>query len=227
MRENMKIVYSLDKNGNFLDIHECQPCPVTGGWLYPTHYTENPPPVTGEFQKAVYDYISESWEIMSCHNGQVIYHKTNRSQLKITDDRTPDDFPDYTDIPIPDLSIIQFYDYSENGGAGWVFNLQKYKDYISSYITGLCVDANYKMFPQYKRDNVYAGSPVNDKYPDYLKGDAGKTAIAKLNAVYQSISNDTKSLIADKRVQTREEIDKIVAAIVFPNESEIISMIKK
>ena len=51
-------VYELDKDGNFLTEYECQPCPVTGGFLYPTYYAETPPPA-GEFESV--KFVSGFW----------------------------------------------------------------------------------------------------------------------------------------------------------------------
>lgn len=51
-------VYATDKDGNFLNEHDCQPCPVTGGWLYPSHYSEVKPP-EGEFESV--KFIVDKW----------------------------------------------------------------------------------------------------------------------------------------------------------------------
>lgn len=43
------IVYKLDEEGNFITEHNCQKCPITGGWLYPTYYTDIKPPEQKDF----------------------------------------------------------------------------------------------------------------------------------------------------------------------------------
>jgi len=88
-----------------------------------------------------------------------------------------------------------------------------------------CADANYKMLPQYKRDNIYSGSPADDGYPSYLKGTSGKQSIAKLNKVYRDIANNAISAI--KSATSVEDVALIVSSIVMPTESEIVAMIKQ
>jgi len=84
------------------------------------------------------------------------------------------------------------------------------------------------MFPQYKRDNVYSGSPVTDSYPDYLQGEAGKQSIARLNAMYQQIALTAQAAINMETVATKDEIDGIIEAMKnsFPTEAEILAQIQ-
>lgn len=112
--------------------------------------------------------------------------------------------------------------------TGQEFNLPVYKSEACNKVTDLCVEANYIMFPQYKRDNVYSGSPVTDSYPDYLKGEAGKQSIARLNAMYQQISITTQAAINAETVTTKDEIDAIIEAMKasFPTEAEILAQIQ-
>jgi len=88
-----------------------------------------------------------------------------------------------------------------------------------------CVDANYKMLPQYKRDNIYSGAPADDGYPAYLKGAPGKQSIAKLNKMYRDIANNAISAI--KTAASIEDVTLILSSIVMPTESEIVSIIKQ
>ncbi len=92
-------------------------------------------------------------------------------------------------------------------------------------ISQRCVDANYKMLPQYKRDNIYSGPPADDGYPSYLKGTSGKQSIAKMNKMYRDIANNAISAI--KSAASIEEVELIVSSIVMPTESEIVAMIKE
>lgn len=92
-------------------------------------------------------------------------------------------------------------------------------------ISQKCVDANYKMLPQYKRDNIYSGTPADDGYPSYLKGTSGKQSIAKLNKMYRDIANNAISAI--KSAASIEDVALIISSIVMPTESEIVAIIKQ
>ncbi len=44
-------VYKFDLNGYFAGVHDCQPCPLTGEWLYPTEgtFTDEEPEIIEGF----------------------------------------------------------------------------------------------------------------------------------------------------------------------------------
>lgn len=222
----MRTVRMLDGNGNYLGEHECQTCQLTGEYLYPTYYTEELKPEVGDFKKAKYNFETREWMEVDCFINKKLYHKQNKTTMVIDDEsKSPADYPDYTDVEIPDIQYAYYYDFSEAENA-WVFNLSKYKLYACKKITTLCVNENYTMFPQYKRDNIYSGSPVSDSYPAYLKGEEGKASIARLNAIYQSIAVNAQADINAATVASREAVDEIITAIVFPSEAEILAQIQ-
>lgn len=71
-------VYKFDKDGYFAGVHDCQPCPLTYGWLYPTEgtFTEIAPKdevgyipkwdgkkwdnIKNYFQKPLYDIVEKN-----------------------------------------------------------------------------------------------------------------------------------------------------------------------
>lgn len=109
-----------------------------------------------------------------------------------------------------------------------IFHLMRYKVEACKTVTDLCVEANYSILPQYKRDNIYSGSPATDSYPDYLKGDAGKQSIARLNAMYQQIALNAQAAINAETITTKGEIDAIIETMKsgFPTEEEILAQIQ-
>ena len=62
-------------------------------------------------------------------------------------------------------------------------------------ISALSVERNYELLPQYKRDNIYAGETACEGYPDYLKGEAGKLTIAKMNKYFRDKTKEVQSQI--------------------------------
>lgn len=70
-------------------------------------------------------------------------------------------------------------------------------------ISQLAVSRNYELLPQYKRDNIYVGSPASDSYPEYLTGEAGKQTIAKMNGYFRQKS---KQVIASMSTMTRAQV---------------------
>jgi hypothetical protein len=101
--------------------------------------------------------------------------------------------------------------------------LLAFKTFAIQEVTRRCVEANYTMLPQYKRDNIYSGAPADDGYPTYLKADAGKQSIAKLNKMYRDIANNVQASI--DRADSIEDVKLILSSIVLPTESEIILII--
>jgi hypothetical protein len=83
-------VYAIDINGNFLNEHECQPCPITGGWLYPSNYTKIEPPVIDKFEKL--KYVRDQWQIISTDQGKIIYSTINGSSKVCNEDSIPENF---------------------------------------------------------------------------------------------------------------------------------------
>lgn len=166
----------------------------------------------------------EAWVKAAWYVDVKLYHKIDKSEMVITEvGKSPSDYAEYTDIEIPEPLYSYYYDFD---GSGWVFNLARYKSDACSRVTMFCVNENYKLFPQYKRDNVYSGSPATDNYPNYLKGDTGKQSIAKLNAVYQQIAANAQAAINSIDITTREDVDAIVDTILFPTEQEILAQIQ-
>jgi len=166
---------------------------------------------------------AERWEKIPYYIDKKLYHKSNKSEMTITKiGESPDDYPEYTEIQLPNGASLNYYNFSESANS-WIFDIEKYKSDALSRITSMCIEENYRMLPQHKRDNVYAGSPASDNYPPYLQGAAGRGTIAKLNAIYQAISERAKSAI--QAATSQEEIDNIIAGIKFPSETEILAEI--
>ncbi len=69
-------------------------------------------------------------------------------------------------------------------------------------ISALSVERNYELLPQYKRDNIYAGETACDGYPDYLKGEAGKLTIAKMNKYFRDKTKEVVSQILLTKTKT-------------------------
>ena len=228
--QNNKFCYTFDSKNKNASIITLQPDHMNGGFMpKPEASSYIDPEIIVLSEHETLRLVnagteSETWEKIPWYIGQKLYHKTNRSEIIINDiGKALSDYPDYTGINIPDLKYAYYYDFNESTES-WVFNLDKYKSDASKHISDLCVAANYTMFPQYKRDNVYAGSPVTDDYPAYLKGDAGKQSIAKLNAVYQGIAETAKAVV--DTALTKEAIEDIVSGINFPIEVEILAQIQ-
>lgn len=222
----MKLVYALNDKGDYIGEHICQKCPLTEDYIYPAFYTSKKPPEVEEFKKPVFNFSTARWAVKDIYFGKKLYHKTTKEQLVIDDEnKTPADYPDYTDLPIPDTTLTIYYDYSEDTDT-WEFDLTRYKKDICRHVSALCVNENYKMLPQYKRDNIYAGSPASDGYPVYLQGDTGKQSIAKLNAIYQQIATSKHAEINAEDIVSIDEINRIIEDIIFPTEEEVILKIQ-
>ena len=69
-------------------------------------------------------------------------------------------------------------------------------------ISALSVERNYELLPQYKRDNIYAGETACEGYPDYLKGEAGKLTIAKMNKYFRDKTKEVQSQILKAKPKT-------------------------
>lgn len=228
--QNNEYCYTVDSKNKKVSVVKLQPDHMNGGFMPKPDGSSYINPSSIELTECETLQLinegteSEAWEKISYYIGQILYHKTSRSEIIINKvGESPADYPEYTDAAIPDLINAIYYDYSEETSS-WVFNISRYRSVVSDQVTSLCVSANYTMFPQYKRDNVYSGSPASDGYPAYLKGDAGKTSIAKLNNVYQQIAETAKTALTT--ASTKEDIDAVISGIVFPTEVEILAQIQ-
>ena len=65
-------VYKLDEKGNYIKEHNCQKCPITGDWLYPTYYTDIAPPEEKEFTDR--QFIKGLWIESENNTGRIIYN---------------------------------------------------------------------------------------------------------------------------------------------------------
>lgn len=223
--KNHEFCYSFDSKNKIATAIKLQPDHVNGGFMPKPDNTlyEDPSSIElGDNETLVIEsnaLVKKSWYI-----GTKLYHKTDKTEIEITEvGKSPSDYPEYTTAEIPEPQYAYYYDFID---SAWVFNLAKYKSDACSRVTMLCVNENYTMFPQYKRDNIYSGSPASDNYPDYLKGDAGKLSIAKLNAVYQQIATSAQAAIQSSTIQSRDEVDAIITALNFPTEAEILMQIQ-
>lgn len=224
--QNNEYSYSYDSKNKRATAIKLQPDYMNGGYMPRPDNSlyENPELIElGERETLIIE--SESWVIKPWFIGTKLYHKIDKTEMEITDvGESPSDYPKYTTSKFPESQYAYYYDFDES--LGWIFNLAKYKSDACNRVTMLCVNENYTMFPQHKRDNVYSGSPASDSYPDYLKGNAGKLSIAKLNAVYQQIASNTQAAINSTDITTREDVDAIVDTILFPTEQEILAQIQ-
>ena len=66
------IVYKYDENGYYTTPHNCQPCPKTGGWLYPPRYLASAPP-EGEWKRAQAD--GKKWKLVDDNRGREVWEK--------------------------------------------------------------------------------------------------------------------------------------------------------
>lgn len=231
--QNNEFCYKFNSKDKLITQIKLQPDHMNGGFLPKPDDTLYEDPSTielGEYETLIIS--DEKWAKTPWYIGTKLYQKTDKTEMVIIEvGNSPSDYPDYTDVELSDQQYAYYYDYTEStdeSGAttrAWVFNLAKYKSDSCKRITVLCVNENYTMFPQYKRDNVYSGSPVTDNYPDYLKGAAGQQSIANLNAIYHQISIFAQAAINAATITTRDAVDNIISAIVFPTEEQILTQL--
>ena len=116
------------------------------------------------------------------------------------------------------ITITTFYDDPHDRGEEAIFKRESKKitDAVPlsavqqeeiKRISALSVERNYELLPQYKRDNIYAGDPACDGYPDYLKGDAGKLTIARMNKFFRDKVKEVQAQILS--AQTKTEVRSI------------------
>jgi len=227
--QNHELCYYFDSNNKTISIIKLQSDIMNGGFMPKPSDASYIDPSTIEIEDNETLILIddgqeiERWEKIPYFIDKKLYHKIDKSEITISEvGKSPDDYPDYTEKELPgDTSSC--YNFSESIND-WLFDLEKYKSDALSRVTSMCIEANYSRLPQYKRDNIYAGSPVSADYPDYLQGEAGRLTIAKLNEIYQKISKAAKIEIESAISQT--EIDDIIAGIIFPSDEEIWSMIQ-
>ena len=229
MTQNNELCYSFDSKSKTVSTIRLQKDEMNEGFLEKPSGTSYIDPTTILLEENETLMLidegkeSERWEKIPCYAGKKLYHRINKSMMSITvAGKSPVDYPDYTDKQPPDNASF-YYNFSESEG-NWIFDLEKYRIDMSNRITSMCIEENYAILPQYKRDNVYSGLPANGDYPPYLQGEQGKTSIAKLNKIYQEISKVAKSKI--ESAVSQAEIDNIISEIIFPSEMEILSLMQ-
>ncbi len=230
--QNNKFCYSFNSQAKIVNTIRLQKDYMNGGFLpKPTGCLyENPDNIILKENETLTiideNTPAEKWEVIPHYVNMKLYHKVDKSEKIIEEiGQSPADFPDYTEIPVPDNKYSGYYNYSEQT-RNWVFDLLKYKTDKLDALSAAGVVSNYKILPRHKRDNIYAGSPADDDYPSYLKGEAGKQSIARLNAIYQNISLTAKTAIMSVEVDTPEAVDLIIDNIKFPTEEEILVQIQ-
>ena len=92
------IVRQINKDGNYLGEHECQRCPETGGWLYPSYFTEVEYPELGEYEKTFFNVELGEWVITTTDFGKTIYDITNYLNSTTCE---ADDVPEGATLEIP------------------------------------------------------------------------------------------------------------------------------
>lgn len=229
MSNNYKISYGWDRNTReYTGTERADESPLEPGvFCLPANSTFDEPDLSalGENETYIRNDADTAWEIVKDYRGAVLVKKDKSEIIRIEElGKTPADYPDYTDIVLPDDK--QYYYDFDIESESWIFNMVKYKKDACTRVTSICTSANYEIFPQYKRDNVYSGSPASDSYPAYLQGDAGKVSIAKLNTIYQAIATTAQAAIKADAVTTVAAVDKIISGIVLPTEAEIIAEIQ-
>ena len=84
------IVYIYDKNNWFKKEHDCQPCPKTGGWLYPAEgiYTEIKPALTKGY---AYQWDGKRWIEFEDNRKKVLYNKSTKNKVVCETIELPED----------------------------------------------------------------------------------------------------------------------------------------
>jgi hypothetical protein len=222
--QNNPVCYSFDSKNRTTKAIALQKDAMNGGYMARPADTSYIDPSLIELQdNETLILKNEKWIKISYYVNSKLYHKENKTELTINEvGKTKEDYSDYTDTEIPDIAFPQYYNFSETIQS-WEFDIEQYKTDQINLISQRCVEENYKILPQHKRDNIYAGSPASDNYPSYLQGETGKTTIAKLNQIFQKISEKAKSGI--QSANTKSDVDEIVFGIIFPSEAEILASI--
>ncbi len=225
--QNHEYCYSYDSLHKIATVIKLQPDHMNDGFMpKPVNSLYEDPSCIELGENETLIISNDKWAKTPLYIGTKLHHKANKTEIEISEvGKTPSDYPDYTDVELPDSQYVYYYDFSESEQT-WIFNISKYKSDKCSRVTALCIDANYTMLPQYKRDNVYSGSPASDNYPSYLQGEAGKQSIAKLNAIYKQIATSAQAAIQSSTIQSRDEVDAIITALNFPTEAEILMQIQ-
>lgn len=98
------------------------------------------------------------------------------------------------------------------------FDLPRYKADRTSIIAGECWRVLYEILPADKQDNIMYGS--NAGYPAHLSGDTGKQNVIALRELLRNVYHTYAEKI--RTAGSREEVDAIIAGIVFPDEKYIL-----
>jgi len=105
------------------------------------------------------------------------------------------------------------------------FDIVKYKELILNHLSIKCYEEAEKILPQSKQINIMIGGDATANYPDYLKGDSGKTNVGKFVNIYQTIYHNAETAIMAETVTTKAAVDEIIETIVFPTGKEVLSQI--
>lgn len=224
--QNNEFAYSFDSRNKTIYKIKLEPDSENGGYLSKPNGTSYIDPSTiGIADNETLMLKNEKWEKIPYYVGTILYHKKRKISITIYDaGKSLDDYPDFTDKEIPDFALSCYFEYSEQT-KNWEFDFEKYKSDALKRITDMCVNENYSILPREKRENILAGSPASDGYPQYLQGEKGKANIAKLNNIFQVISKEAKSDI--QSANSKNEVDEIILGIIFPSEAEILASILK
>ncbi|MDR1276368.1 MAG: hypothetical protein LBL72_08340 [Candidatus Accumulibacter sp.] len=117
----MEIYNYHPKTHEFLSKNDARPSPMeTGGYLIPAQATTTAPPSTGENEVAVFDPVTESWEIQADYRGAVFYSTADGREAKVEAigplaDVQP---PNTTDEPMP---LAPAGKKTVWDGEGWTF----------------------------------------------------------------------------------------------------------
>lgn len=83
-------VYKLDEKGNYIKEHNCQKCPITGDWLYPTYYTDITPPEKKKFIDR--KFIKGKWAEIENNINRVIFNINTREAEYCSQESIPEGY---------------------------------------------------------------------------------------------------------------------------------------
>jgi hypothetical protein len=103
-------VYKLDSEGNFLNEHNCQRCPETGGFLYPENYTEIDPRIELPIKEyKTLRFKNNTWTV---EKFKTVYNKETKDKKIIGEFETIES--DWTD------KKPRWVLYEEWDGSNWI-----------------------------------------------------------------------------------------------------------
>ena len=194
------IVYKYLDNGEFESIHECQPCPITKGWLYPSKYTDKEPPVLKDFEKAI--FVNNKWTVVKTNIGKTIYNKTTQEHIINTSEDVPDEY----------TLLKPVTKYDDWNGTKWVYNkdkhiadkIQQVKDECKRFIYSLYpIEKQLQMTFQYNK--ILKTALERELTPDE---EASKLQLENLHAWYEGIIAQSHAMEADiTGLTTHEDIE--------------------